>query len=70
MSQEKAAKDHSTIVILGSVHTDKQDFLSKLNSFSFLLVKDKEGRTVLNIPLWVAAAALAAFFVQRAMRAR
>ncbi|HLI05381.1 MAG TPA: hypothetical protein VKV40_02315 [Ktedonobacteraceae bacterium] len=67
MSQEK---DQSLILILGSIRSDKQDFLSKLNSFSFLLVKDKQGRTLLNIPLWIVAAALVGFFALRAMRSR
>jgi hypothetical protein len=67
MSQEK---DQSLILIPGSIRSDKQDFLSKLNSFSFLLVKDKQGRTLLNIPLWVVAVALAIFFAVRAIRSR
>ncbi len=67
MSQEK---DQSLILILGSIRSDKQDFLGKLNSFSFLLVKDKQGRTLLNIPLWIVAAALVGFFALRAIRSR
>jgi hypothetical protein len=67
MSQEK---DQSLILILGSIRSDKQDFLGKLNSFSFLLVKDKQGRTLFNIPLWIVAAALVGFFALRAIRSR
>lgn len=70
MSQEQAGKDQILILILGSIRSDKQDFLSKLNSFSFLLVRDKQGRTLLNIPLWVVVVALAVFFAVRAIRSR
>lgn len=70
MSQEQAGKDQILILILGSIRSDKQDFLSKLNSFSFLLVRDKQGRTLLNIPLWVVIVALAVFFAVRAIRSR
>lgn len=70
MSQEQAGKDQTLILILGSIRSDKQDFLSKLNSFSFLLVRDKQGRTLLNIPLWVVVVALAVFFAVRAIRSR
>jgi hypothetical protein len=56
--------------ILGTVRGEKQDFFSTLNSFSLLMVKDKDGRTLLNIPEWPVIIALVAFFVVRAMRSR
>jgi hypothetical protein len=67
MSQEK---DQSLILIPGSIRSDKRDLLSAVNSFSFLQVRDKQGRTLLNIPLWVVAVALAIFFAVRAIRSR
>ena len=73
MAQEKPTGDQTTILILGTVRSEKQDFFSTLNSFSLLMVKDKDGRTLLNIPGWpvlVALVTLAAFFVVRAMRSR
>ncbi len=70
MAQEKPIRDQITILILGTVRSEKQDFFSKLNSFSLLLVKDKDGHTMLNIPAWPALVALAAFFVARAIRSR
>ena len=70
MVQENSAKDQTTILILGTVRSEKQDFFSKLNSFSLLLVKEKDGRTILNIPAWPVLVALAALFMVRAIRSR
>ncbi len=70
MVQEDPTKDRTTILILGTVRGEKQDFFSKLNSFSLLMVIDKDGRTLLNIPAWPVFVALAAFFVVRAIRSR
>jgi hypothetical protein len=70
MVQEDPTKDRTTILILGTVRSEKQDLFSKLNSFSLLMVKEKDGRTILNIPAWPVLAALAAFFVVRAIRSR
>ena len=50
MAQENPTRDQTTILILGTVRSEKQDFFSKLNSFSLLMVKDKDERTILNIP--------------------
>jgi hypothetical protein len=68
--QENPTKDQTTILILGTVRSEKQDFFSTLNSFSLLMVKGKDGRTILNIPAWPALVALAAFFLVRAIRSR
>ncbi|HLX55457.1 MAG TPA: hypothetical protein VKR83_00385 [Ktedonobacteraceae bacterium] len=70
MVQKNPAKDQTTILILGTVRSEKQDFFSKLNSFSLLMVKEKDGRIILNIPAWPVLVALAAFFVVRAIRSR
>ena len=70
MVQEEPTKDQTTILILGTVRSEKQDFFSKLNSFSLLMVKEKDGRTILNIPAWPVLIALAAFFMVRAIRSR
>ncbi|MEO6889415.1 MAG: hypothetical protein ABI456_09045 [Ktedonobacteraceae bacterium] len=70
MVQKNPTKDQTTILILGTVRSEKQDFFSKLNSFSLLMIKAKDGRTILNIPAWSALVALAAFFVVRAIRSR
>lgn len=70
MAREHPTRDQRTIVILGTVRSEKQDFLSKLNSFSLLMVKDKDERTMLNIPVWPALVALAVFMVVRAIRSR
>lgn len=68
MAQENPSRDQTTILILGTVRSEKQDLFSKLNSFSLLLVKDKDGRTVLNIPAWPALVALAVFMVVKVIR--
>ena len=70
MAQENPTRGQTTILILGTVRSEKQDFFSKLNSFALLMVIDKDGRTVLNIPAWPALLALAIFFVVRALRSR
>ena len=70
MTQEEPTSDQTTILILGTVQSEKQDLFSKLNSFSLLLVKDKDGRTLINIPAWPALVALAVFFVVRFIRSR
>ena len=70
MAQENPTRGETTILILGTVRSEKQDFFSKLNSFSLLLVKDRDGRTMLNIPAWPALLALAVFFAVRALRSR
>ena len=43
MAQENPTRDQTIILILGTVRSEKQDFFSKLNSFSFLMVQDKDG---------------------------
>lgn len=65
-----AQKNSTTILILGTMRSEKQDFFSKLSSFSLLMIKDKDERTILNIPAWPVLLALAAFFVVRAIRSR
>jgi hypothetical protein len=70
MVQEDLTKDQTTVLILGTARSEKQDFLSKLNSFTLLMVKEKDGRTILNIPAWPVLVVLAAFFVARAIRSR
>jgi hypothetical protein len=70
MAQENPTGGQTTILILGTVQSEKQDFFSKLNSFSLLMVKDKAERTILNIPVWPVLLALAVFFMLRALRSR
>jgi hypothetical protein len=70
MAQENPTKDHTTILILGIVRSEKQDFISKLNSFSLLMVKNKDGKHILNIPAWPVLAALSTFFIVKAIRSR
>lgn len=70
MAQNNPTKDQITVLLLGTVRGEKQDFFSTLNSFSLLLVKEKNGRTILNIPAWPVLLALVAFFVVRAIRSR
>jgi len=70
MVQENSTKDQTTILILGTVRSEKQDFFSQLNSFSLLMVKGKDGHTILNIPAWPVLVAFAAFFLVRAIRSR
>lgn len=68
MAQENPTRDQAIILILGTVQSEKQDFFSKLNSFSLLMVKDKQGRTIINIPAWPALVALAVFILVKAIR--
>lgn len=70
MAQEHPVRDQTTILILGTVRSEKQDFFSKLNSFSLLLVKDKDERTLLNIPAWPVLVALVVFIMVRTIRSR
>lgn len=70
MVQGNPTKDQTTILILGTVRSEEQDFFSRLNAFSLLMVRGKDGRTILNIPAWPILVALAAFFVVRAIRLR
>jgi hypothetical protein len=70
MAQENPIRDKTTILILGTVKSEKQDFFSVLNSFSLLLIKDKDEKTILNIPAWPLLVALVVFFVMRAIRSR
>jgi len=68
MAQENPTRDQTIILILGTVRSEKQDFFSKLNSFSLLMVQDKDGRTIINIPAWPTLVALAVFIVMKAIR--
>ncbi len=68
MAQENPTRDQTIILILGTVRSEKQDFFSKLNSFSFLMMKDKDGHTIINIPAWPTLVALAVFIVMKAIR--
>ncbi|HLH61232.1 MAG TPA: hypothetical protein VKV20_06060 [Ktedonobacteraceae bacterium] len=70
MVQGDPTKDQLTILILGTVRSEKQDFFSKLNSFSLLMVKGKDEHTILNIPVWPLLVALAAFFMVKTIRSR
>lgn len=70
MVQENSIRDQSTILILGTVRSQKQDLFSKFLSFSLLMVKGKDGRTILHIPAWPALVALVAFLVVRVIRSR
>ena len=70
MVQEKPTKDQMTILILGTVRSEKQDFFSKFHSFSLLRVQGKDERTILNIPAWPFLVALVAFCVARVLRSR
>lgn len=70
MVQEKPAKNQIIILILGTVRSEKKDFFTKLHSFSLLLVKKKDGHTILNIPAWPVLVALTVFFVVRVIRSR
>ena len=70
MAQKNPTRNSTTILILGTVRSEKQDLFSKVNSFSLLLIKDRDERTILNIPAWPVLLALAAFFVVRAIRSR
>jgi hypothetical protein len=70
MIQRNLAKDEIIILILGTVRSEKQDFFSTLHAFSLLMVKGRDGSTILNIPAWPVLVALAAFFVTRAIRLR
>lgn len=67
---ESPARDQITILILGTVRSEKRDFFSKVNSFSLLKVIGKDERSILNIPAWPAFIALVAFFAVRAMRSK
>ena len=68
MAEENLTREQYTYVILGDVKSEKQDFFSKLNSFTLFMIIDKNGRTLLNIPAWPVLVALVAFFVIRAKR--
>lgn len=70
MASENSSKDQTTILILGTVRSEKQDFFSKLNSFSLLLVTDKDGRILINIPAWPVLVGLVAFIAMRTRRSR
>jgi hypothetical protein len=70
MAQKTPTGGQTTILILGTVRSEKQDFFSKLNSFSLLLVKDTDERTLINIPVWPALVGLAIFMVVRIIRSR
>ena len=49
---------------------DKKDFFSTLHSFSLLMIKGKDEKTILNIPAWPVLVALVVFWVVRAIRSR
>lgn len=68
MAQENPMSDKNTILILGTVKSEKQDFFSTLNSFSLLMIKGKDEKTILNIPVWPVLVALVIFFLMRAIR--
>ena len=68
MAQEHVTRKPYTFVILGDVKSEKQDFFSKLNSFTLFMVIDEDGRTRFNIPAWPLLIALVVFFVIRAKR--
>lgn len=70
MAQENLTRDKTTILILGTVKSEKKDFFSTLNSFSLLMIKGKDEKTILNIPAWPVLVALVVFFVVRAIRSR
>jgi hypothetical protein len=70
MVQENPNKDRTVILILGTLRSEKQDFFSTINSFSLFAIKEKDGRTILNIPAWPVLVALAAFLLVRAIRLR
>ncbi len=68
MEQENQKRVLNTILILGTVQSEKPDFLSKVHSFSLLRIIDKDEKTMLNIPAWPVLVVLVAFFVLRAVR--
>lgn len=69
MSQEKAARSERLISILGTVKGNENDsFLDRLNRFHLLMVVDRDGRVVVNIPAWPLAAALVALLILRRAR--
>ena len=70
MAQENVTRKPYTFVLLGDVRSKKQDFFSKLNSYTLFMVVDKNGRILFNIPAWTVPVALIAFFVIRANRSR
>jgi hypothetical protein len=70
MVQENPTKDRRTILILGTMQSERQDFFSKINSFSLFTLIEKDGRTILNIPAWPVLVALATFLLVRAIRSR
>ena len=68
--QGNPTRDQATILILGTVRSQQQDFFSKLNAFSLLLVKGKDEHIILNIPAWPVLVALVAFILARAIHSR
>ena len=70
MAQDNPTRDKTTILILGTVQNEKKDFFSKLNSFSLLMIKGKDVKTILNIPAWPVLVTLVVFWVVRAIRSR
>lgn len=66
MSQEKAARKDWLISILGTVKGNETDnFLARLNRFHLLMIVDRDGRTLVNIPAWPLAVALIALLALR-----
>ena len=70
MAQDNPTRDKTTILILGTVQNEKKDFFSTLHSFSSLMIKGKDEKTILNIPAWPVLVALVVIWVVRAIRSR
>jgi hypothetical protein len=70
MAKESPTRVKTTILILGTVQSENQDFFSALNSFSLLMIKGKDEETILNIPAWPVIVAIFVFFVVRAIRSK
>ena len=66
MAQENTKRNQVTILILGTIKSEKKDILSTIGSFSLIRIIDKHEKTLLNIPAWPMLALLVTYLVLRA----
>ncbi len=68
MEQENSNRNQVTILILGTIKSEKKDILSTIRSFSLIKIIDKHEKTLLNIPAWPMLVLLVTYLVLRAAR--
>ena len=71
MSQKNPSDRDAVISIFGAMRkTGQEDFLGNVRRWHLLLVRDKSGHIVVNIPLWMVIAVFVIFIGFTGMRKR